>query len=45
MVQKNAGYIAFSKDHSDDEIAQWQQALDKLKRSGKYDELVQNYLH
>ncbi|KUI98721.1 substrate-binding periplasmic protein [Vibrio sp. MEBiC08052] len=45
LVQKNAGYIAFSKDHSDDEIDKWQQALDKLKRSGKYDELAHTYLH
>ncbi|SIO94630.1 substrate-binding periplasmic protein [Vibrio spartinae] len=45
LVQKNAGYIAFSKDHSDDEIDKWQQALDELKRSGKYDELVHFYLH
>lgn len=43
-VQKNAGYIAFSKDHSDDEINRWQHALDELKRSGKYDELVHLYL-
>ena len=45
VVQKNAGYIAFSKDHTDDEINAWQQALDELKRSGKYDELVRIYLH
>ena len=38
------GYLAFSKNISDDVVNQWQNALDKLKRSGKYDQLVQEYL-
>jgi len=38
------GYLAFSKNVSDDVVKQWQDALDKLKRSGRYDQLVQEYL-
>ena len=38
------GYIAFSKNVSDDVIQQWQTALDALKSSGKYDELIRRYL-
>ena len=38
------GYLAFSKSISDNVIQQWQNALDQLKRSGRYDQLEQEYL-
>jgi polar amino acid transport system substrate-binding protein len=37
------GYLAFSKNVPDDVVRQWQAALDQLKKSGKYDELVKVY--
>lgn len=37
-------YIAASKDIPDEEIAQWQRALNKLKKSGEYHKLYQKYL-
>jgi len=37
-------YIAFSPDTPDSEIKKWQDALDKLKRSAKYKEIVDKYL-
>lgn len=39
------GYIAFSTDVPDHEIGLWQQALDRIKASGRYDQLVEDYLH
>ena len=36
-------YIAFSKDISDSEVYKWQQALDQLKTSGKYEEILKKY--
>lgn len=44
LLMKSKGYLAFSKDVSDAEIDKWQEALDSLKQSGQYDELVQKYL-
>lgn len=41
----NEGYIAFSKDVSDKIIRQWQQALDTIKSSGRYEQLVKEYLN
>jgi polar amino acid transport system substrate-binding protein len=38
------GYLTFSKNISDNVIQQWQNALDELKQSGKYDQLIQEYL-
>ncbi len=38
-------YIAFSRQTPDAEIARWQAALDELKRSGKFDEIVSGYLN
>ncbi|OMH27548.1 ABC transporter substrate-binding protein [Motiliproteus sp. MSK22-1] len=43
VLQKSVGYIAFSKDTSDRLIQQWQEALDGMKTSGRYRELVQEY--
>lgn len=37
-------YLGFSKNISDEVIQNWQNALDKIKQSKKYDELVKNYL-
>ena len=37
------GYLAFSKNIEDDVIHRWQNALDQLKESGKYNQLVQEY--
>ncbi|CZF83375.1 substrate-binding periplasmic protein [Grimontia marina] len=36
-------YIAFSKDTSNEEIARWQAALDQVKASGKYGEIIRRY--
>ena len=45
LLQVNEGYIAFSKDHPDHVIKQWQMTLDNLKESGKYQQLVNEYLN
>ena len=37
-------YLAFSKNIPDKTVAEWQQALDSLKSSGKYQELYSKYL-
>jgi polar amino acid transport system substrate-binding protein len=44
IVHKSQGYIAFSNNISKAEIARWQNALEALKRSGEYDDLVEKYL-
>ncbi len=38
-------YLVFSKDTADTTVVQWQQALDSLKASGKYQALYDKYLH
>ena len=38
-------YLVFSKNIADDRIEQWQQALDQLKMSGKYQEIFNKYIH
>ncbi len=38
-------YLVFSKDTADTTVAQWQQALNTLKASGKYQALCDKYLH
>ena len=43
LLMKSEGYLVFSKDVPDAEIDQWQEALDRLKLSGRYDELVRKY--
>jgi len=40
---KTEGYLAFSKNVEDEVIRQWQNALDQLKESGKYNQLVEEY--
>ena len=44
ILTKAEGYLAFSKQTPDDVISQWQAVLDKLKATGRYDELVELYL-
>ncbi|WP_281544765.1 transporter substrate-binding domain-containing protein [Grimontia sp. SpTr1] len=36
-------YIAFSKDTPEEEITRWQAALDQVKASGKYGEIIRRY--
>lgn len=44
IVHKSQGYIAFSNNIPKAVIARWQKALDSLKQSGEYDQLVEKYL-
>lgn len=45
VLYRSEGYIAFSKDTPNSEIAQWQRALDQLKQNGEYDRLAKQYLY
>jgi len=38
-------YIAASKDITDEEIQEWQSALDTLKTNGEYDRIFQKYMY
>jgi len=42
---KNKSYLAMSKDITNSVIQQWQGALEQLKQTGRYDLLIQQYLH
>lgn len=42
-VMESEGYLAFSKNTSDALIEEWQAALDEIKASGRYDELLNLY--
>lgn len=44
ILSKRRGYLAFSKNINDRDIQQWQDAIDYLKQSGRYDQLVEKYL-
>jgi polar amino acid transport system substrate-binding protein len=44
LVMESKGYLAFSKETPDEVVEGWQTALDKLKASGRYDELIELYL-
>jgi polar amino acid transport system substrate-binding protein len=44
LLTSSEGYLAFSKNISDEVIQQWQKTLDHLKHTGKYSQLVQEYL-
>ena len=37
-------FLAFSRETPDTVVAQWQQALDSLKASGKYQSIYNKYL-
>lgn len=43
-LQKGAGFYAFHKDTPDSIIKQFQEALDKVKASGKYKQITDKYL-
>ncbi len=43
-LSESSGYLALSKNIPPEEVAQWQQALDKLKASGYYNELLDRFL-
>ncbi len=43
-TQGHALKMVASKNVSNDVIQQWQTALDELKSSGRYNELIQKYL-
>lgn len=42
-LMESEGYLAFSKETPDEVVMTWQGALDKLKASGRYDELLEQY--
>lgn len=43
-VMESEGYLVFSAETPDAVVKEWQAALDKVKGSGRYDELVELYL-
>ncbi|MES9905419.1 MAG: transporter substrate-binding domain-containing protein [Sedimenticola sp.] len=43
VVVEAGGYIAFSKNVSDDVIAKWQDTFIHIKQSGKYEQLLKRY--
>ncbi|MES9961061.1 MAG: transporter substrate-binding domain-containing protein [Sedimenticola sp.] len=43
VVMESGGYIAFSRSVADEVIARWQAAFDRMKQSGKYEELRKLY--
>ncbi|BFM14701.1 transporter substrate-binding domain-containing protein [Maricurvus nonylphenolicus] len=45
MLGETEGFIAFSKNVSDDEIDRWQASLDHIKASGRYQQLVDEFLY
>ncbi|WP_198013806.1 substrate-binding periplasmic protein [Desulforegula conservatrix] len=44
LVLETGGYLVFSKNISDDVILQWQDALDRIKESGKYQQIYNLYI-
>jgi polar amino acid transport system substrate-binding protein len=44
MLFESKGYIALSKNVPDAEVQKWQDALEQLKESGKYEELEKKFL-
>lgn len=42
---ESAAWLAFSLDVPDETIAKWQKALDELKASGRYDEIMERNFH
>ncbi len=43
ILLESKGYIAFSKNISDETIQKWQDAFSQIKKSGKYQQLYQLY--
>ncbi len=44
LLFENQGQLAFTNLVPDSVVQQWQNALDQLKQSGRYDQLIQAYL-
>ncbi|TFH64797.1 MAG: transporter substrate-binding domain-containing protein [Gemmatimonadales bacterium] len=44
MIMDSQGYIAFSKETPDAEVQRWQDALDGIIASGRYDDIAGKYL-
>lgn len=44
MIYDSKLYIAFSMDFSDSEVEKWKEALDHVRRSGKYTEIRKRYI-
>ena len=45
QLYENKSYLALSKNTPDAVIQKWQYALDQLKKTGRYNLLIQQYLH
>ncbi|WP_230425629.1 transporter substrate-binding domain-containing protein [Spartinivicinus ruber] len=43
ILLESSGYIAFSKNISDEIISKWQGVFEHLKQSGKYKQLYKQY--
>lgn len=43
LVSKSKGYIAFSKNISDDVIKVWQDSFEKIKTDGRYNQIFKEY--
>ncbi len=43
-LYRSEGSLSFSNQVSDAVVSKWQSVLDEIKRSGKYDELLKDYL-
>jgi polar amino acid transport system substrate-binding protein len=44
LLMKSQGFLALSKETPDSDVKEWQDALEQIKASGRYDELVNLYL-
>lgn len=43
-LSDSKGYLVFNRSTPDSVIQQWQEALDQIRQSGRYKQLVQQYL-
>lgn len=43
VIAKTVGYLGFSKNVPDAVVAQWQAALNQVKKSGRYDAIYKRY--
>ena len=43
ILMESEGYIAFSKSIPDEIVQKWQNAFDQIKKSGRYQELIDQY--
>ena len=44
MIHKSEGFLALSKNTPDKTIQEWQSALDQTKKSGKYQQLHEQFI-